>query len=285
MKIAAVTMVYNEAHFLPRWVRHYAAQFGPEHCTVIDHGSDDRCTDASSGVNLLRIPRSPTDEPQRAKFISTFCASLLNWYDWVVYTDVDEVLVADPAHYPSIPDLLSVSPHKVVTAVGLNVHHDDPREPPIDPARPVSKQRRWTMLVAAMCKPVAISQPVQWAPGFHSSDAPVEFGPLFLFHLRNYDTQQALLRLHKTRTMPWREHGADPNAIISDDEYRSRMRQIMGQARNGGLPFDIDRPPLTGLLEMLKKESEQRKDEVYKLRLSLALPELWELPQRFVGTF
>ena len=284
-KIAAVTMVYNEAHFLPRWIGHYAAQFGAENCTIIDHGSDDGCTDAPGRVNLLRIPRSPTDEAERASFVSTVCAALLTWYDWVIYTDVDEFLVADPAHYPTIRDLLAASPHKVVTAVGFNVHHDDPREPPIAPDRPVAGQRRWMMMVAAMCKPVAIAHPVQWAPGFHSSDAGVEFGRLFLFHLRNYDTQQSLKRLHKTRTMPWRDYGADPNAIISDEEWRTRMRQVMNQIRRAGLSLDIDKPPLAGLLERLRKESEQRNNEVYKLRLELAVPELWELPPRFAGTF
>lgn len=285
LKVAAVTMVYNEAHFLPRWVRHYAAQFGAENCTVIDHGSDDGCTDALGRINLVRIPRSPTDEDARAKFISGFCAALLTWYDWVIYTDVDEFLVADPAHYPSIPDLLAATPHNVITAVGFNVHHDDPREPPIDPERPVSGQRHWMMMVVAMCKPLAIRRAVQWAPGFHSSDAPVDFDRLFMFHLRNYDTPQSLLRLHKTRTMPRRDYAADPNSQISDDEWRTRMQQIMSLVRKSGLSFDIDKPPLAELLETLRKESQQRKDEVYKLRLHLAVPELWELPRRFVGTF
>jgi hypothetical protein len=285
MKVAAVTMVYNEAHFLPRWIRHYAAQFGAENCTVVDHGSDDGGTDNLGRVNLVRIPRSPTDEGPRAKFISAVCASLLTWYDWVIYTDVDEFLVADPAHYPSLRDLLAASPHKAITAIGFNVHHEERREPPIDPERPVSEQRRWTMMVVSECKPLAIRQPVQWAAGFHSCDAPVEFERLFLFHLRNYDTQQSLLRLHKTRTMPWSEHGPDPNAVISNDEWRARMRQTMSQIRRAGLSFDIGKPPLAGLLDFLKKESVEREAEPFKLRLSRYVPELWELPRRFVGTF
>src|SRR5581483_1471923 len=129
MKIAAVTMVYNEAHFLPRWIRHYAAQVGAGNCTVIDHGSDDGCTDALPGVNLLRIPRSPTDEVERARFLSGFCASLLSWYDWVIYTDVDEFLVADPDHFASLPDLLAASAHPVITSIGFNLHHEERREP------------------------------------------------------------------------------------------------------------------------------------------------------------
>ena len=193
--------------------------------------------------------------------------------------------MADPAHYPSIRDLLAATPHDVVTAVGFNVHHEERREPAIDPERPVSEQRRWTMMVVSECKPVAIRRPVQWVAGFHCSDAPVEFDRLFLFHLRNYDTQQSLLRLHKTRSTPWRDDDADPNAIISDDEWRSRMRQTMSQIRRAGLTFDIERAPLAGLLQFLKTELAEREGELFKLQLSRHVPELWELPRRFVGTF
>jgi hypothetical protein len=285
MRVAAVTMVYNEAYFLPRWIRHYAAQFGAENCTVIDHGSDDGGADHMGRVNLVRVPRSATHEGPRAKFVSDFCASLLSRYDWVIYTDVDELLVADPLHFPSMHDLLAASPLEVITAIGFNVHHEERREPAIDPDRPVSEQRRWTMMVVSECKPLAIRRPVQWVGGFHCCDAPVEFARLFLFHLRNYDTQQSLLRLHKTRTMSWHDYGADPNAILSDDAWRAQMQQTMNQIRRAGVSFDTERPPLAGLLELLRKEAEERKNERHKLQFSRHVPELWELPRPFVGTF
>lgn len=286
MKVAAVTMVYNEAHFLPRWIHHYAAQFGAENCTVVDHGSDDGCTANLGRVNLLRIPRSPHANRLRALFISGVCSALLAWYDWVIYTDVDELLVADPEHYPSLNELLAASPHKVITAIGFNVHHEEWREPPIDPDRPVSEQRRWTMMVVSECKPLAISRPVQWVAGFHCCDAPVAFDRLFLFHLRNYDARQSLQRLQKTRTQAWSEEGAPTaESVIGDDEWRSRMQKTMQQIRRVGLGLDIEKPPLAGLLDFLKKEAAERENELFKLRLSRHVSELWELPRRFVGTF
>lgn len=285
MKVAAVTMVYNEAHFLPRWIRHYVREFGAENCTIVDHGSDDGCADGLSGINLVRIPRSPADEVQRAQFLSSFCAALLTWYDWVVYTDVDEFLVADPNYYPSIRDLLAASPHPVINAIGFNVLHEQGKEPPIDPNRPVSEQRRWIMLVSSMCKPLAISRPVQWAPGYHSSDAPVEFDRLFLFHLRFHDFQYALARLQKTRTMQCCRPEEDPTWKLSDEVLVNELTKFMQCIRRTGMSLDLSTPPIANLLEFMRKQATERKDELYKIRLDLAVPELWELPRRFVGTF
>ena len=287
LKIAALTMVYNEAHFLPRWIRHYAAQFGAKNCTVVDHGSDDGSTDAP-GVNVLRIPRSPKDNWARAQFIATLCASLLTWYDWVIYTDVDEMLVAEPGCYASLHDLLAASRHDVITAIGFNVLHDYDREPPIDPACPVSEQRRWVVATTNMYKPLAIRRPVQWVAGFHSSDAPIAFDRLFLFHLRYYDIQQGLARLRFTRSMPWAPNSEfSGHQRISDAEWRDKMRTTLQRVRRAGLTFDTKAPPISGLLEsLLKQDDPERAGELYyRYKSWLEVFELWELPRRFVGTF
>lgn len=105
--LAIVTMVYNEPVFLPLWLRHYTVQAEPRHCYVIDHGSSDGSTAPEQlppGLNLVRIPRSPQDDSRRCQFMSNFCAALLVWYETVIYVDVDEILVADPALHVSLAD-------------------------------------------------------------------------------------------------------------------------------------------------------------------------------------
>nr|WP_321983018.1 glycosyltransferase family 2 protein [uncultured Lichenicoccus sp.] len=167
--LAIVTMVYNEADFLPVWIRHYAAQAGSARCYVVDHGSDDGSTDAERlppELNLLRIPRSPQDDDRRSGFISRFCASLLTWYESVVYVDVDELLVADPTLHASLIEFAAqLSRDAVVTAIGLDVVHRPDDEPGLDWRRPVSRQRRWLRFSSSMCKPVLIRRAVAWAPG------------------------------------------------------------------------------------------------------------------------
>jgi hypothetical protein len=55
-RIAAVTMAYNEAVFLPVWRRHYGAAVGEHNLFVLDHGSNDGSTDRLGAVNRVRVP-------------------------------------------------------------------------------------------------------------------------------------------------------------------------------------------------------------------------------------
>ena len=129
--VAAVTMAYNEPVFLPLWANYYGSQFGNDHCYVVDHGSDDGSTEGLAGINVVRIPRSPMHDGKRANFISNFVSALLEWYDTVIYTDVDEILIPDPNEFRSLSDFCWRSDLPVVTAIGLDVYQM-PHEKPID---------------------------------------------------------------------------------------------------------------------------------------------------------
>ncbi len=286
MKVAAVTMAYNEPVFLPIWSRHYARHVGARHCYVIDHGSDDGSTENLGEVNVARIPRSAQDDAKRARFVSRFCAQLLDWYDWVIHTDTDEIVLPDPRFHDSLAHYCAGGPPETVTAVGLNLHQIPDSEPPIDLARPITEQRRWVRFSSAMCKLVLIRRAVDWAPGFHcAADAPVAFDQLFLFHLRWFDRKLGLDRLAKTRAMPW----ADPNAgawqRVADSEFVMLFERIAGLPQRQGVPFDIGIPPLRDTIRALLESQNGREGEPYKFDLHRDVDELWEIPERFRGTF
>src|SRR3954471_23135236 len=104
MRVAALTMAYNE----PVWARFYAAQVGAENCFLLDHGSDDGSTD-SLGITVERLERpAGLDEVARAATVTARAEDLLGSYDAVVHTDVDELVLADPARYP---DLVAFAEH------------------------------------------------------------------------------------------------------------------------------------------------------------------------------
>jgi hypothetical protein len=129
VRIAAVTMAYNEPLYAPLWASHYTGEVGAEHCTLVDHGSDDGST-AGLGINVLRLPRSPQDDPRGAQFISSLCAGLLQWYDAVLCSDIDELLLADPSRFASLSAYAAAMPADVVTAVGLDLHRIPNEDPP-----------------------------------------------------------------------------------------------------------------------------------------------------------
>jgi hypothetical protein len=203
MRLAVVTMVYNEVDYMDLWCRHYGAQVGAAHCFVVDHGSDDGTTEGLDPVNVIRIPRSPQDDAWRAGMISRLCAELLKSYDVVIYVDVDEFLVADPRYHRNLIDCARAMTGPVMTAIGLEVWHLADSQPAIDITRPISLQRDWVWFNSGLCKAAMIREAVDWSPGFHSTASPVAFDHLFLFHLRYFDVERGLRRLARTRAMPW----------------------------------------------------------------------------------
>ena len=187
MRIAAFTMVHNEADFLPLWVSHYGREIGHENLYCIDHGSDDGSIEAAD-IHVTRFARGPFDETIRAFLVANFHASLLRSHDAVIFADADEFLVADPARFQGLRDAIACGAAPVQRALGLDVFHDVARETGLDRALPVFAQRRRVRFARHYCKTLIASVPVRWGVGFHSCSTYVEpRGDLFLFHLKYAD--------------------------------------------------------------------------------------------------
>ena len=281
--LAVVTMVYNEAVFLPVWLRHYEAQADAANCFVLDHGSDDGSTaEAVLGqATAVRIPRSPQDDSRRCGFVSDFCAGLLNWYEAVIYTDVDELLVADPAVHGSLAALAaSLDRDAVVTATGFDVIHLPDAEPALDWERPVTLQRDWVRTSSAMCKPVMIRRRVAWAPGFHCIDDGPRFGPLFLFHLRYADLPSGLLRLHRTRSQPWVTPEAGSHQRMPDGRWEGMLRAMAGLPKRDDVTLLPGDPLLAAWQDQVMQSAAGRGDALYRIDLHLSGDSLWRIPDR-----
>ena len=282
--VAAVTMAYNEPDFAAVWARHYAAEIGARNCYIIDHGSTDGSLDGLAGINVVTIPRSPQDDPRRARFLSQFCASLLSWYGAVIHTDIDEILVADPDRHANLARCCAAETRPVINAIGLDLLHRPGREPPLSPGLPVTLQRKWLRFSSAMCKPVLIRTAVEWAPGFHSVAAAPVFGDLFLFHLRYADLGRGLIRLGRTRHQPWEAPDAGAHQRMSDDEWSDMLHAMAGlPTRRCALAADSE--PLRGWLEHVARSGTGRETDIYRLDLHIYGDELWRLPTRFIGRF
>lgn len=285
MRVAALTMAYNEAAFLPLWGRHYARQVGAEHLYLLDHGSDDGGVEAFRAAHpqahVVSLPRSPVDEPARAALVAEHCARLLGRYDTVLHSDADELLLAEPRFHDDLTAYAASHPPAVTTAVGLDLHHLPGEEPPLDPARPVGEQRRWVRFSASMCKPALTRRPLAWSPGFHSADAPLVLDHLYLVHLRYADLGLGLARLARTRAQPVADPAAHAHQRVPDAAFETLMHGVAALPRRAGVPLDPALPPLERWTAALRRSRAAREGELYKLDLGLAGDELWELPARF----
>jgi len=195
-RIAAITMVFNEPVFLPIWLNHYGIEFGHDNLFVVDHGSTDGSIDPARVLNLIRQPRGVLDEDKRAAFISALHGKLLSHYDVVIYTDVDELLVIDPATEQHLADYLGRMRWDQVSPIGMNVLHRVGQEHPLDLNRPLFHQRRFLQCDPKYFKPIIARVPMRWHAGFHRSQLEPSYDPnLFLFHLRAMDIGIASARV------------------------------------------------------------------------------------------
>jgi Glycosyl transferase family 2 len=285
VNVAAVTMTYNEPDFLPIWARHYSAQVGPRHCYVIDHGSDDGSTDALGDINVVRIPRSPYDEDRCTRCISSFCSAQLEWYDCFIYTDVDEIAVADPVRHASLTTYCAVSKKDVVTAIGFNVAHTKD-ELPIDPTAGILEQRKWMYFTAPMCKPACTRRPFVWNAGFHrAQDVEPKFDDLYIFHLRYLDRNIGLRRLAKTRAQPWTHADTGWWARVTDDDCLKMFAAIDNRRKNAKVEVSKASGPVLDALSRTLGSSGGRLGEPDTYDLSYEVGELWPIPERFRPVF
>ena len=197
MKTAVVTFVYNEFFNLPIWIRHYGGNFGDRNLFVVDLGTTDGSTSNLGEVNRIPLPRDAFDEHQKTGFINSLCKGLLLYYDTVIYTDADEVIVPDLAVYSSLKDYVERRDFDYASCVGLNVVHIISQEDPLDLSKPILPQWRYAVFASAQCKPLITRVPMTWTPGFHSGDRRPQIDPeLFVFHTKMFDYTLSMAR-HK----------------------------------------------------------------------------------------
>ncbi len=279
-KIAAVTMVYNEGHYLPVWASHYSRQVGADYCYVIDHGSTETIV-LPPGMNLVRLPRSPQDDRRRADFVSNLVESLLNYYDWVIYTDVDEMVIANPDRYSDLPSFCAEAMQDTVTCIGFDMQQVPALEPALQFDRPLGEQRHWARFTSAMCKPLLTRTPRHWSPGFHSADTPMTFSELYLFHLHWADHAIGLQRLGKTRAMSWDDAHSGAHQRGSDAAWVRTFDSMAALSQQHGVSFNPAQDPLATWLALTKASELAGRHGIYQLQLDINADTLWELPSRY----
>jgi hypothetical protein len=136
---AVITMVHDEPVFLPLWLRYYARWFAPEDIFVLDNETTDGSTD---GPGFVRIPvvRDAVDHEWMVRTIQGLQHELLDRYDVVLVTDVDEIVAPVP-ECGTLGEYLDAFDEEWVNCLGYEIIHMRDREPPLDLGRPILDQR------------------------------------------------------------------------------------------------------------------------------------------------
>jgi hypothetical protein len=186
-----MTMVRDEAAWLPTWVRHYGGHVGDEHLLVLDDGSADGST---SGLpcevrRIDPLPGGQRFEPARMRVLSRAAEELLRTHDWVVLADADELVVPDPP-YSLGAHLAPRAADPILGVLALDVLHHVGIEAPLDLSRPLLAQRSFAQFAPLMCKPVVKQVATPWAHTSHGIRGPFRIDPeLWMLHLKFADRQ------------------------------------------------------------------------------------------------
>jgi hypothetical protein len=221
---ALITMVHNESVFLPIWLRYYSRFFRPEDIYVFDNGTSDRSTERDGFVRIP-VEHESVDHLWMVRTIQGLQHELLDRYDMVLVTDVDEIVAPAP-EWGTLGEYLDDFDEEWVNCLGYELLHMKDREPPLDLARPVLEQRGWWFFNGAYDKAALATVPMSWRPGFHGrEDFHYKLDPdLRLIHLHRMDYAICLQRHRARRRKPWAEHDeregwAVHNQITDEREF------------------------------------------------------------------
>lgn len=225
MKRAAVlTMVHNEAVFFPLWLRYYSRFFDPADIYVLDHESTDGST-AGEGFVRLPVEHETIDHAWMVSTVEACQHELIERYDVVLATDVDEIVAPDPER-GTLGEYIERLDDDFVNCVGYEVLHLREAEGAFRGDRPVLEQRDFWFPNAAYDKPLLATVPMSWGPGFHRRvDGRVNPDRgLRLIHLHRMDYEICLARHRVRGKRAWNQQDvaagwAYHNRITEDEDF------------------------------------------------------------------
>jgi hypothetical protein len=239
---AVMTIVHNEPVFLPIWLGFYSRFFAPGDIYVLDNESSDGSTERDGFVRVP-VEHDSVDHAWMVRTMEGLQHELLDRYDVVLVTDVDEIVTPVP-ELGTLAEYLDRFDEEWVNCLGYEILQLREREAPIDLGRPILDQRGYWFANDAYDKAALATVPMTWRPGFHGRED-FQFKPdpdLRLVHLHRMDYDICRAR-HRTRERRlWAEHDvregwAAHNRITQGDEFDRWFREEAGV---GGVEVELE---------------------------------------------
>jgi hypothetical protein len=249
-KRAAFTIVQNEPVFLPIWLDYYSRSFEPADLYVLDHASTDGSTDAlAARCHVVPIHRDASfDHAWLNGTVTAFHAFLLRSYQQVLFTEADEIVLADPLRYRGLDAYIDACIGRVARCTGFEVVHFPEEEPPLDFNRPLLAQRQYWLPSRMYSKTLLASVPMAWSPGFHEAPAFAGVRPdpdLYLVHLHRIDYAACAARHRSTAARRWSTRDLDlklgqQNRMVDGDAgFRSWFFQGLDNGARALIPAHV----------------------------------------------
>lgn len=290
--LGVVTMVYEDFTFLRRWYDYYGAQVGVENLYIFSHGNDHRHRKIARGANVMNLPRDETMfkfDRRRWDMLSDFASGMMNFYNWMIVADVDEILMVDPLQKLDLVDYLYANFSeqrkriKNISPLCLELIHLPKEEPiGIEKDQTILSRRRIFRPNQNYSKPSLVGAPVRFGPGGHRNTLGKRFLPadLYSVHLKFFDLP-TLRRIATTKKRMVERAAEAGDAMDKDHGWTNTLQHY----RN-----IVQTMPLAGedihLPEFRRKMLKQR--EVYQDQFvwgSVRSENLYRIPERFADVF
>jgi hypothetical protein len=190
-KCAIFVMVKNEDVFLPIWLKYYSRYIDGKDIYVFDHRSTDgsvqKCL-KNFTFNVIRLDYPLSFDHIWFKFVAeTVQKKLIDHYEYVIYTDVDEIILPDINKYRGLDDYIQKLDKNYVRCIGYELIHLPDKEKPYNTSQSVLSQRRFWYYTHWYNKTLISNQPLNWEIGFH--EVPNRES--------NFDNDLMLIHFHK----------------------------------------------------------------------------------------
>lgn len=211
---AVFTMVRQEYFYLPVWYKYYSQHFTDKDIYVLHHKVNDEhdtcMTLLPDTVNKAEYDHPDWDSLRWNLEVERHYRHLLNYYECVFFTDIDEILVPNLEKYPNglrsyLETFQQTSNEVNRKCTGIDLvqlrHNDESKSESesetkvYDPTQPILRQRHNGQYVSLYNKPMLSKKPFRFAIGFHDIK-PDKMGrtlntrvdpDLILLHLHRYD--------------------------------------------------------------------------------------------------
>ena len=224
MKLAFVTMVWRDHWLLEKWIAYNSTHVPKSNLYVINHGGDPKITKIADGCNVINIPRDGVPmnfDRIRWDLIGNLAAGLLGFYDRVVCTDVDELLIyvgegGLVRHLVSKPVADNIT---AIGALGLNLLPSDNGDAQ---AEALMAQHPDALVSGKYSKPCVVDKPSKFSNGAHGLlGTDFELDPdLLLIHL-HYVTPDYMQRMEDRKEIA----ETTTNEFLADPEADADIRK------------------------------------------------------------
>jgi hypothetical protein len=204
-KFAVFCPVKNETTFSSTWFKYYSQYLPVEDIYFLDFGSDN----ISNICQVVKSDKDICDADELFQEIKRFHKELLTKYEYVIPTDVDEILY----HKDGLDNYINNFKGNFVRSKGYELVHLPEIEPDFDMTQTIFSQRNyWFRSPYHYDKTLITNKSLNWTIGLHyCHDFDLVDDDLLLIHLHRFDYKTCVERHLKWSNLQWSKDTVDNN--------------------------------------------------------------------------